>query len=294
MTRANGPFCRLDPVNWYYPFKTSFYFTPSPSATVTHDASSTILIGASGGPPSQSVYYSDNSGAWGLLSVTSDYKGNWQNLTNGAALSQGSHVYRYKVGGGAFTEIYGPVSLTVSASSGGGGGSLPAFFAFARNSVQYSTDYITFDSTLTNQGFGVWDGIALHVTLPGVYLVSSTVTFYPRVNLARNGFLSINSSTFGNFPGANVYTQADTPGPYLGLTVTVPITCIAGEVLQVFATLSTYGLNVEFNNNTYPAAKVASDHLACRCINRFFDVVFALGKGLLVLVKIGSLIPSIS
>lgn len=106
----HGPWRAALPVTWYMPSKGTL--------TITSDAYSQGGVFAwmiTGASPSTAITLSTDGGAFAATGKTTDGRGNYLGA-DVLPLAVGAHTLRYRVG----FEVYGPVSVTVSASTATG------------------------------------------------------------------------------------------------------------------------------------------------------------------------------
>lgn len=226
LTVTAGPFRSLDPVNWYFPYKSDFYINPT---TLTQSDAATLVYGVYAGPPNQACYYSAGGGAWTALSISSDSKGSWQKVDRvGSTLALGSTTLRYKVG----NEMYGPLTVTASASI------IPRIslrLAAAQAVGATTLSVINYDTTMENIGSGTWSGSAYTIPTAGVYQVDAVVGFEWATG-EQYGllYLLVNGTAAGNsvLEGQATFSNGSTPS-YFGTGLHSSMRFAVGDTVAI-------------------------------------------------------------
>jgi hypothetical protein len=223
---SDGPFRKIDPDNWYLPYKTDYWRYP---ATFTVDDTTLIFNGADNGPPAQVVYWSLDGGAFTTSGITSDNKGKWYGATGPVVTTPGAHILRVKVG----NEVYGPsggIPFTVAAAAA------PYFYATqtVAQLIGAVVTVMTFDTVVSNVQMSWNAGTStLTVVQPGVYHISGNAVVQSTATAIFACGIIINGTNIAN----GVLTQVPGAGMSQGSHFDMSVQLAAGGTIQ-FAALS--------------------------------------------------------
>ena len=228
VNNGSGPFRKIDPDNWYLPYKTNYWRYPT---TTSLDDTQFIINGVTNGPPDQAVWFSIDGGAWINSGITSDNKGTWQATTGPVVLAVGAHTLQVKVS----NEVYGPaggIPITITAVT------TPYLKVRCTNTPTYTgaanPALISWDVT-DEDNSSAYSAGSYTVPLAGVYEIASSIKFDAVApNNAVNVYVKLNSNIIAD-GGINEVGGA-TP---CGVSITMKVRCIVGDVLQILAACAT-------------------------------------------------------
>lgn len=222
---ALGDYRTMTPATWYLPSKGVFRV-----GSTNHPADPTYPTywSLTGGPPLTGVQLSMNGAAFTAVDASqmTDALGNRISFANGAALPPGTAVLRWKCG----DEVYGPITITTTAYTGGGSGPAPHLevFSTSSQSIPYmSITTVSMSTAKVNRGGGTWSGTAYTVPMTGRYQVSFTANFEQASYNAWCQVLIFVGATCQGEGG--VGSGAASSGTWMGSSASVTLDLTAGQ-----------------------------------------------------------------
>lgn len=245
-----GPWRSINPHAWHMPSKGNFNCNDTSYVKNSGNSFTWMLQGVR---PGTTIEVSQNGTAFSSIGRTTDGRGNYIAAGQLDMLSAGSYIFRYRIG----NEVHGPLTITVTDGSGGGGSSkaygalkgLTSQISKSTANVFTTVPFNTSGATLVNGTTTQFNGLV--VPRSGLYRISACCM----VTLDSGSPCSFAVAIFANgsriLDGSTVYTAAPVfTATTLTVNGVVQLTAGAGIDLQIFNTLAnTMKDNAEITTN---------------------------------------------